>query len=144
MGEGAGLIVLETEEHALNRGARIYCELGGYAANCDAHHITAPAPGGEGLKKCISLAIEDAGIAKEDVGYINAHGTSTQLNDKGESQAFKEVFGIEHAKKLKVSSIKSMIGGIPSLFCFYWCLLFLVFFDFSASCVFPCSFTLPF
>jgi hypothetical protein len=101
MAEGAGVIVLETEEHALARGAPIYCELAGYGASCDAYHITAPAEGGEGL--------QDANVATTDVGYINAHGTSTQLNDKTETHAIKQVFG-DHAYKMKVSSIKSMIG----------------------------------
>lgn len=109
MGEGAGVIIMETEEHALARGAPIYCELAGYGSSCDAHHITAPAPGGDGLKRCMEMALKDGNVAIEDVGYINAHGTSTQLNDKTETEAIKTVFGA-HAYKLKVSSIKSMIG----------------------------------
>jgi len=109
MGEGAGIIILETEEHALARGAEIYCELAGYGSSCDANHITAPAPGGVGLVKCFEMALKDGDIAREDVGYINAHGTSTTLNDKTETEAIKTVFG-DHAYKLKVSSIKSMIG----------------------------------
>lgn len=109
MSEGCGVLILETEEHALARGAPIYCELAGYGASCDANHITAPAPDGEGLRRCFELALKDGDIQKEDVGYINAHGTSTQLNDKIETFAIKTLFG-EHAKKLKVSSIKSMIG----------------------------------
>lgn len=109
MGEGAGVLILETEEHALARGAPIYCELAGYGATCDANHITAPAPGGEGLQRCMNAALKDANVAPTEVGYINAHGTSTQLNDKTETEAIKKVFG-EHAYKLKVSSIKSMIG----------------------------------
>lgn len=109
MSEGAGLLMLETEEHALARGATIYCELAGYGASCDANHITAPAPGGTGLQRCMKDALKDASVAITDVGYINAHGTSTQLNDKTETEAIKAVFG-DHAHKLKVSSIKSMIG----------------------------------
>lgn len=109
MAEGAGIIILETEEHALARGAPIYCELAGYGASCDANHITAPAPEGEGLKRCMEAALNDADCKPADIGYINAHGTSTQLNDKTETQAIKSVFG-DHAKNLKISSIKSMIG----------------------------------
>jgi 3-oxoacyl-[acyl-carrier-protein] synthase II len=109
MSEGAGVIVMETEEHALARGAPIYCELAGYGASCDAHHITAPAPGGVGLQRCMNAAIKDAGILPTDIGYINAHGTSTQLNDKTETEAIKQVFG-DHAYSMKVSSIKSMVG----------------------------------
>lgn len=109
MGEGAGVILLETEEHALARGAKIYCELAGYGATCDAFHITAPAPGGPGLQRCMEMALKDAHVQPSEVGYVNAHGTSTQLNDKIETEAIKNVFG-EHAKKLKISSIKSMIG----------------------------------
>jgi 3-oxoacyl-[acyl-carrier-protein] synthase II len=109
MGEGAGVIVLETEEHAKARGATIYCELAGYGASCDANHITAPAPEGEGLARCINACLKDGDIDPNDVGYINAHGTSTQLNDKLETMAIKTCFG-DHAKNLKISSIKSMIG----------------------------------
>lgn len=109
MAEGAGVIILETEEHALARGAPIYCELAGYGSSCDAYHITAPAEGGEGLQRCMRAALQDGNVAPTDVGYINAHGTSTQLNDKTETHAIKQVFG-EHAYKMKVSSIKSMIG----------------------------------
>jgi len=109
MGEGAGVILLETEEHALARGAKIYCELAGYGSSCDANHITAPAPGGEGLARCMNAALKDGGILPSEVGYVNAHGTSTQLNDKLETMAIKTVFG-DHAKNLKISSIKSMIG----------------------------------
>jgi len=123
MGEGAGVIVMETEEHALARGATIYCEVAGYGSSCDAHHITAPGPGGEGLARCMEAALADGGLEKTDVGYINAHGTSTQLNDKTETEAIKTVFG-DHAKNLKVSSIKSMIGhslgaagGIEAVVC---------------------------
>lgn len=123
MGEGAGVILLETEEHAKARGATIYCELAGYGSSCDAYHITSPGPGGEGLARCIEAALKDGDVTKEDVGYINAHGTSTQLNDKTETQAIKTVFG-DHSKNLKVSSIKSMIGhslgaagGIEAVVC---------------------------
>jgi len=123
MSEGCGVLVLETEEHALARGATIYCELAGYGATCDAHHITAPAPGGVGLQKCMINALKDGNVAPEQVGYLNAHGTSTQLNDKTETEAIKSVFG-DHAKNLKISSIKSMIGhslgaagGIEAVVC---------------------------
>lgn len=109
MGEGCGVVLLETEEHALARGAKIYCELAGAASNCDAYHITAPAPDGKGLKVCMESALKDADVLPSEVGYLNAHGTSTQLNDKTETQAIKSVFG-DHAYKMKVSSIKSMIG----------------------------------
>jgi len=111
MGEGAGVLLLETEEHALARGAKIYCELAGYAANCDAHHITAPHPEGEGMANCLSSAIASAGLETTDVDYINAHGTSTPLNDKFETLAYKRVFG-DHAKKMKVSSTKGAIGHL--------------------------------
>jgi len=111
MGEGAGVLLLETEEHALKRGAKIYCELAGYAANCDAFHITAPHPEGEGMSDCLSAACASAGIETTDVQYINAHGTSTPLNDKFETMAYKRVFG-EHAHKLKISSTKGAIGHL--------------------------------
>jgi 3-oxoacyl-[acyl-carrier-protein] synthase II len=109
MGEGAGVLMLETEEHAKARGATIYCELGGYAATCDAHHITTPHPEGLGLATCLSSALSDAGVATTDVAYINAHGTSTAYNDKFETMAIKKVFG-DHADALRISSTKSMTG----------------------------------
>ena len=111
MGEGAGVLLLETEEHAKARGAKIYCEMAGYAANCDAYHITAPALEGEGVADCLSSAMEQAGVSGTDVDYINAHGTSTPLDDKIETKAIKKVFG-EHAKKLKISSTKGATGHL--------------------------------
>lgn len=111
MGEGAGVIVLESLEHALARGAHIYAELAGYAYNSDAYHITAPAPGGVMAAKAMRQALKDGGIALNEVDYINAHGTSTGLNDKNETMAIKEVFG-DHAYELAVSSIKSMTGHL--------------------------------
>lgn len=111
MGEGAGIVVLETLEHAEKRGAHIYAEVVGYAANSDAYHITSPAPHGVQQAKCMSLALKDAGLAPEDVDYINAHGTSTSLNDQGETEAIKAVWG-EAAKNVSVSSIKSMTGHL--------------------------------
>lgn len=109
MAEGAGVVVLEELEHAKARGAYIYAEVVGYAMNCDAHHITAPDPTGQTQAVVIRAAIADAGLAPEDVDYINAHGTSTHRNDLGETMAAKQVFG-DHAYKLAMSSIKSMTG----------------------------------
>ena len=109
MGEGAGIILLETLESAKARNAHIYAEIIGYGRNNDAYHITTPAPNGEFQAKCMQLAIANAGIAPTDIDYINAHGTSTHFNDAGETQAIKTVFG-EHAYKLAVSSNKSMTG----------------------------------
>ncbi|GLC29862.1 3-oxoacyl-[acyl-carrier-protein] synthase 2 [Clostridium omnivorum] len=111
MGEGAGIVILESLEHALNRGAKIYAEVVGYGATGDAYHMTSPAPDGEGGARAMQLAIEDAGIDKSDISYINAHGTSTPLNDKFETAAIKAVFG-EQAYKVPVSSTKSMTGHL--------------------------------
>jgi 3-oxoacyl-[acyl-carrier-protein] synthase II len=107
--EGAGIVVIEELEHAKKRGAKIYAELTGYAANADAHHITAPAPEGEGAQRCMKLALKDAKLGPGDVGYINAHGTSTKMNDYNETLAIKKVFG-DAARKVMVSSTKSMTG----------------------------------
>ena len=111
MGEGAGMLVLESLEHARARGARIYCELAGYAATCDAFHITQPDPEGKGLSMAMKRALASAGTAPEEIDYINAHGTSTPYNDKFETLAIKKVFG-EHARKVAISSTKSMTGHL--------------------------------
>jgi len=113
MGEGGAVLILETEEHAKNRGAKIYAEIAGIGLTDDAFHITQPAPGGEGAVSSMSLCIEDAGLKPEDIDYINAHGTSTYHNDKNETLAIKTVFG-ENAKngKLAISSTKSMTGHL--------------------------------
>jgi 3-oxoacyl-[acyl-carrier-protein] synthase II len=123
MGEGAGILVLETLAHARARGARIYCELVGYGASCDAFHITQPDPDGRGLSLAMTRAMACAGVRADEIDYINAHGTSTPYNDKFETLAIKHVFG-EHARKLMVSSTKSMTGhllgaagGVEALIC---------------------------
>ena len=109
LGEGAGMLLLEELDHALARGARIYAEVVGYGATCDAYHMTAPRPDGSSGAKAMALALADGGAVPEDVDYINAHGTSTHLNDAGETAAVKTVFG-SHAYKLAMSSTKSMTG----------------------------------
>lgn len=111
LGEGAGLLILEKEAHAIKRGATIICELAGYGATSDAHHVTQPHPEGEGAAKAMILAMNDAKIKREEVAYINAHGTSTPLNDKYETIAIKRAFK-DHSKKLKISSTKSMTGHL--------------------------------
>ena len=111
MGEGAGVVVLERLDHALGRNAPIYAELAGYGNTADAFHLTAPQPEGDGMVRVMREALRDAGVAAPDIGYINAHGTSTVLNDKIESAAVIKVFG-DHARRLKISSIKSMIGHL--------------------------------
>ena len=111
IGEGAAVVLLETLDHARSRGARVYAELCGFGATDDAHHVTAPRPDGRGLARAIARALDDAGARPEEVDYVNAHGTSTALNDKAETLAIKTAFG-GHAKNLAVSSTKSMIGHL--------------------------------
>ncbi len=110
--EGAGVLVLEEWEHARSRGAHIYAELAGYGRTCDAYHITAPDEQAEGAAEGIRLAVADAGLTPADIDYINAHGTSTQLNDKGETLAVKKAFGEEQARRVMISSTKSMTGHL--------------------------------
>ena len=112
LGEGAGVLLLEELEHALARGAKIYAEITGYGATCDAYHMTAPLPDGSGGAKAMALALSDGQTAPDSVDYINAHGTSTHLNDAGETAAVKTVFGA-HAYELAMSSTKSMTGHMP-------------------------------
>jgi 3-oxoacyl-[acyl-carrier-protein] synthase II len=111
MAEGSGVIVLEELEHAKRRGAKVYAELSGYGSTCDANHLTAPHPEGRGAIKAMQTAIVSAGLAPADIDYVNAHGTSTPINDPIETKAIKTVFG-DHARRLKISSSKSMTGHL--------------------------------
>lgn len=111
LGDGAGVVVLEEYEFARKRGAKIYCELAGYGMSGDAHHMTQPSPSGEGPARCMHNALNDAGVNKEEVGYVNAHGTSTPAGDKAETMALKRAFG-DHSKDVIVSSTKSMTGHL--------------------------------
>jgi 3-oxoacyl-[acyl-carrier-protein] synthase II len=111
IGEGAGIVVLEELEHARRRGVPVHAEVVGYGLTCDAYHITAPAPQGEGAARTMRMALQDGNLRPDEIDYVNAHGTSTDLNDKLETQAIKTVFG-EHARKLAISSTKSMIGHL--------------------------------
>jgi 3-oxoacyl-[acyl-carrier-protein] synthase II len=121
--EGSGILILESEEHAKKRGAKIHAELAGYGVTADSYHITAPDPEGRGCSTAVKLAIADAGLKPEDIQYYNAHGTSTEINDPTETKMLKIAFG-DHAKKLKISSTKSMHGhciagggGIEAIAC---------------------------
>jgi 3-oxoacyl-[acyl-carrier-protein] synthase II len=112
LGEGAAILILEEYEHARARGANIYGEILGYANTSDAYHITAPQPEAEGITRCINLAMQEAGVKADSHTYVNAHGTSTVLNDKTETRAFKQAFGEETARQVKISSTKSMMGHL--------------------------------
>lgn len=110
MGEGSGVLILEEYEHAKSRGAKIYAEIAGYGSSCDGYHLTAPEPSGRTGALCMSRALKDAGMNGSEIQYYNAHGTSTRLNDPGETAMIKKAFGEENARKLKISSTKSMTG----------------------------------